>query len=160
MNAKEDLILKRYQQVLNGSEITRLGIALAIIDENSRILLERRSDVGWWGITGGRIEPGETPLECAVRELNEETGLLISQDSISLLGIYGDLGDGRILQYPECRVHLIDIVYYAFVDSSLPLTISSESLELRFFAASSIPSALVPPALRPLHDLVELKLLQ
>ena len=102
MNASEALISQRYQKVLNGIETTRLGVALALIDQNLRILLERRSDVGWWGITGGRIDPGETPLECAIREVNEETGLVINPKSIMLLGIYGDPEDGRILQYPDC----------------------------------------------------------
>ena len=160
MNERDELLLERYQYILEGTETVRLGVALALIDQNGRILLERRSDVGWWGITGGCLEPGETPLECAVREVNEETGLVIRPDSIFLLGIYADMRDGRILQYPERRVHLIDIVYYSFVDASLPLTISAESLQLRFFSASSIPSTVVPPAQRPLQDLIALKVIQ
>jgi len=159
MNASEALISQRYQKVLNGTETTRLGVALALIDQNLRILLERRSDVGWWGLTGGRIDPGETPLECAIREVNEETGLVINPEPIMLLDIYGDPEDGRILQYPDCRVHLIDIVYYTFIDAALPLTLSLESLELHFFHSFAIPSTVVPPAQRPLHDLVGRKLI-
>ena len=124
MNESEALISQRYQKDLNGTETTRLGVALALIDQNSRILLERRSDVGWWGITGGRVDPGETPLQCAIREVNEETGLVINPESISLLDIYGAPKDGRILEYPDCRVHLIDIVYYTFIDASSSLTLS------------------------------------
>jgi 8-oxo-dGTP diphosphatase len=39
------------------------------------ILLVRHRRLGTWLPVGGEIEPGETPLEAAVRELAEETGL-------------------------------------------------------------------------------------
>jgi 8-oxo-dGTP diphosphatase len=39
------------------------------------ILLIRHKRLGTWLPVGGEIEPGETPLEAAQRELFEETGL-------------------------------------------------------------------------------------
>ena len=35
-----------------------------------------------WGFTGGRLDPGETRLECALRELEEELGLVLGPDSL------------------------------------------------------------------------------
>jgi 8-oxo-dGTP pyrophosphatase MutT (NUDIX family) len=40
-----------------------------------RVLLVRHRRLGLWLPVGGEIEPGETPLEAAARELFEETGL-------------------------------------------------------------------------------------
>jgi 8-oxo-dGTP pyrophosphatase MutT (NUDIX family) len=41
------------------------------------LLLERVKEPfrGHWVAPGGKLEPGESPAECAVRELREETGL-------------------------------------------------------------------------------------
>ena len=40
---------------------------------DDKILLMRRKD-GFWGLPGGKIEPGETAEEAAAREAEEETG--------------------------------------------------------------------------------------
>lgn len=56
-----------------------------LVDTDDRLLLFRDSDPGilplptFWITTGGGVDPGETDLEAAVREVAEETGLAISE---------------------------------------------------------------------------------
>ena len=55
----------------------RLG-AIAVLVDGDRVLLAQRGkspDRGLWGFPGGHVEPGETALEAARRELFEETGV-------------------------------------------------------------------------------------
>ena len=61
----------------------RVDIALAVPLRGDRLLVGRRAAgshlAGLWEFPGGKIEPGEQPVEAARRELAEETGLVAEQ---------------------------------------------------------------------------------
>lgn len=55
-------------------------------DEAALILTRRaaslRAHAGQWAFPGGRVEPGETPEETALREMREEIGLALSHEHV------------------------------------------------------------------------------
>jgi 8-oxo-dGTP pyrophosphatase MutT (NUDIX family) len=48
---------------------------LVLADDGKVLAVSRRDDPNAWGMPGGKVDPGEEPMEAAARELKEETGL-------------------------------------------------------------------------------------
>jgi 8-oxo-dGTP diphosphatase len=63
-----------------------LLVAAAIIEHNGKILLaRRRADAPYpllWEFPGGKVEPGEDPRDCVVREVREELTIGIAVERI------------------------------------------------------------------------------
>lgn len=61
------------------AEPRRIRVSVVILFDGPRMLVNRRPQGsyhgGWWEWPGGKQEPGETPEQCARRELREEIGL-------------------------------------------------------------------------------------
>lgn len=58
------------------------SVADALIVENGKVLLVQQKQpwvYGLWGFPGGHLEPGETPQEAVVREIQEELGAKLVQ---------------------------------------------------------------------------------
>ena len=53
----------------------------------SRVALVR-NDRDEWELPGGRLEPGETPEECVVREVHEELGITVVADQLVDAWVY------------------------------------------------------------------------
>lgn len=65
-----------------------IGVAIVVLNTYDKVLLGRRLGgykAGYLGCPGGRIEHGELVLDCAKRELKEETGLVLKD--LSYLGV-------------------------------------------------------------------------
>lgn len=87
-----------------------------VINDRNEILLVKRGNEpfkGCWALPGGFMEMDETIERCAVRELEEETSIVVSMQDIRLIGIYSAPGRdprGRtvtaayLVKNVECRM--------------------------------------------------------
>jgi 8-oxo-dGTP diphosphatase len=63
-----------------------LGAFAVIFDAAGNVLLGHRRDVDVWDLPGGGVDADESPWDAAVREVEEETGLLAEVERLT--GVY------------------------------------------------------------------------
>ena len=110
-----------------------LNCADTLIIKDGRILLQRRTDNGKWGLIGGLLEMNETYQEAVLRETREETGLEIRLESF--LGIYHN---HNMVWANGDATHVVTAFFTASIISGEP-RIDEESFELRFFGMEELP---------------------
>jgi 8-oxo-dGTP pyrophosphatase MutT (NUDIX family) len=123
--------------------------ALAIIERERTVLVERRSDSGLWAFIGGRVNDDEDVMSALHREVHEETGLTLG--SVAFFGVFSD--PTRIIAYADGNVvRLLTLVFRATAHDTAEPRASDESLELRFVFAPELASLDLVATHRPIRD--------
>lgn len=82
---------KQLRQKVGHDKVILTCAGAAILDDNNRVLLQKRTDKDCWSFPGGVMDLGESFEETAVREVREETGLDVTVNE--LIGIYSKYSD-------------------------------------------------------------------
>lgn len=112
----------------------RFSICL-LEDAGGRLLFVKRAPddsiaAGKWGFPAGHIETGESPFECAIREMNEEIGPEHKLAQIKMLGPVNDTFYGG-----KFEIHL-----FHFYWSSGTVVLNNEHTEFAWVAANGFKS--------------------
>ena len=65
------------RNLVGHKEIRATGVTALIINEKEEVLLEKRSDNSLFSLPGGALDRDETIYEGRLREIKEETGLIV-----------------------------------------------------------------------------------
>jgi ADP-ribose pyrophosphatase YjhB (NUDIX family) len=80
------------------------AVAAVIVDPAGRVLLCQQSQGHrLWGLPGGKIRNGESPIHAVIRDVLEETGAEI--EIIDLVGIYHLTSNGSGPDLPDVLMH-------------------------------------------------------
>jgi len=86
-----------------------LVAACALVDLDGRVLIAQRPEgkkmAGLWEFPGGKVEAGETPEDCLIRELHEELGIETWESCLAPIGFASHAYDAFHLLMPlfVCR---------------------------------------------------------
>lgn len=91
----------------------RVEVAACYVEIHGRILLMERASHSaegkTWGVPAGKIEVGESPHQAALRELQEETGIVVHSSQVKEIGtLYVQKPRGAFI-YHMFQVHLNEI---------------------------------------------------
>jgi 8-oxo-dGTP pyrophosphatase MutT (NUDIX family) len=114
-----------------------VGARGVVRDDDGRVLLIRRSDNGLWALPAGAMELGESIADCAVREVQEETGL--TAERITPFAIYS----GPAYTFTNMYGDTYQLYITSFrVDgySGELVTVTDETTDARFFAVDELPT--------------------
>ena len=96
------------------------------------LLIERGADPykGCWAFPGGFLNMDETTEECAIRELEEETGMKIQE--LQQIGAYS-----KVDRDPRGRT--ITVAYLAVIDSPCEVTGQDDAAKAQWFPIDVLP---------------------
>ncbi len=123
----------------------RIGVAV-ILNNEGEVLIDRRLPeaemANLWEFPGGKIEVGETPEECIVREIQEELGVVVGVSRFLTKITYS---------YPSFVVTLY--VYLCEIVTGVPQPL--QCAEISWVKVSQLHLFEFPPANLPIVSLLQ-----
>lgn len=118
-----------------GHDLLWLSTAAGVVlDAESRVLLQRRSDTGGWALPGGIIDPAEEPADAAAREIFEETGVVAVPERLVAVTV------SPPMTYPNGdRVQYLELTFRCRPAAGAARVNDTESLEVGWHSLGALP---------------------
>lgn len=153
--SKEGFIISDYigelRKLIGKRPIIMCGANVIILDSSGRILLHHRVDNYMWGLPGGAMEMGESLEETAIREINEEVGLVCR--NLKIFNVYS--GEKLYYKYPNGdEVYNVTATYICKDFSGQIAIDKTEGNDAKFFSVNDIPEKISPPVRAIIDDFI------
>lgn len=132
--------IRKLQQLLG---IATIGVRAVVVDDKNRVLLVRHTYSPGWYLPGGGVKKAETTQAAIIRELQEETGIVVRVEP-ELLGVYYhklmNVDDYPVLYVvrsydfsPVKCSEIAEIGWFNYLDLPLEVTEATKRRLLEFF---------------------------
>ena len=109
-------------------------IALRWREGQLQVLLIKRSHdpfSGQWALPGGFVDGGESPVSAAARELQEETGVSVDEESLIEIGAFG--APGR-----DPRGWTVSVAFVGLVSADVEAKAGDDAAEVKWASWSAV----------------------
>jgi 8-oxo-dGTP diphosphatase len=132
----------------NPQKTSLVVVAVALVDRDGRLLVQQRPEglsmAGLWEFPGGKLEPGETPEQALIRELEEELAIDVDHACLAPACFASDMIGDR---------HLLLLLYVCRKWRGTP--VAQHASALRWVRPVELHGLDMPPADKPLIGLLE-----
>ena len=121
-------------------DVIKLSIYGILIDKEGKVMLQKRANTryasGWWSLPGGHVESGDSVVKAVVRELHEECGIIVNEDSCDhKLTLVRNTHEGK---------RYINFFYLINDWDGTPTICDGKASELKFFTSKAFPEQMLP----------------
>ncbi|WP_157411471.1 NUDIX hydrolase [Actinoplanes rectilineatus] len=109
------------------------SVTAVVFNDRDEVLLHRRSDTGVWTLIAGMMDPGEQPAAAVVREVEEETAVLVEIERLAGTALH----EVTYLNGDHC--HFVNIWFRCRAVSGEARVNDSESLAVEWFPLDALP---------------------
>lgn len=105
-------------------------------ESEPKVLLIQRGNEpfkGCWAFPGGFMEMDETLEECAIRELKEETGLIVKNEDVFSIGTFS-----KVDRDPRGRT--ISQAFLTLVDAPIDVTAQDDAAKAEWWSLNELPT--------------------
>ena len=135
----------------------RVGCGVMFLKDNM-VLLGRRHDdpekasseldgEGTWTMPGGKLDYLEEPKKGLIREIVEETGLVVGEKDLNLISVTNDISGGA---------HFVTLGFICErIDGDPQVLEPDEITEWRWFDLDALPERVFPPSLKIIKNYLD-----
>lgn len=110
----------------------KVDIRAFVLNDNNEVLMAKEQVDGKWTIPGGWCDIGSSPSEMAVRETQEETGMIVKPNRI--LAVY----DKQRHPHPHEPFYIYKIIFHCTLEGG-SLNSGFDMLDANFFPLDRLP---------------------
>lgn len=116
-----------------------VGASVILENNENQILLIHRRDNDLWGLPAGSTEINESPLDTAIREVEEETEIQLDRNDLNLMQVFG--GEDFFYVYPNGdQCSNVVISYTAKIREQVAKKETFETKDAVWFNRSKLPT--------------------
>jgi 8-oxo-dGTP pyrophosphatase MutT (NUDIX family) len=141
--------VRKLRKLIGNMKVVMPGVRGIVVDEDGRVLLQKRGDFLSWGFPAGVVDVGDSALDALRREVREETGLTVLR--AEPFGLYS--GPQYSVTYPNGdQVQTFTVAFLVREWSGDLRADGREAVDVGFFSLDGLPTPLYPIHVETIED--------